>query len=246
MNDKKILTIIMLFYYTLLIFSCQSENNQIKEVKGMASFYADPRILEENNPKPTKEQLETVWLINGQKLTWGSKPIYILPDSSNLDTIYFKEDNNSNWDTIICNIKVAKAYTLSPNECCGGFMTGQAKIRVEFNIEKPSKKNFLGEYGGSAILAKYKKKAILDTHCLGLMVSNITHIQLSDIEIRKDSSNNADRPICFYENYDKEASGDFYYKTNKKLVNFLFMPLNDETVIINYNIETDKKTIKIH
>jgi hypothetical protein len=236
---------ITLFFYILLMFSCKSENNQIKEIRGMASFYADPRILVENDPKPTKEQLETVWLINGQKLTWGSKPIYILPDSSTLDTIYFKDNNHSDWDTIICNIKVAEAYTFSPNECCGGFMTGQSQIKVKFNIEKPSSKDFLGEYGGSALLAKYKKKSILDTHCLGLMVSNITYIQLTEIEVRRDSSNNADRPICFYESYGKEATGDFYYKTKKKLVSFLYMPLNNEIVTINYNPETEKKTIKI-
>ena len=224
------------------------EIQQFSEVKGMACFYADMQGFNDNATKPTQKELETVWIINGEKLTWGSKPIYVLPDKNTLDTIYFKERTNHKWDTIICNIMSDKVYTFIPNDCCGGFNVinkSGIETKVAFNIESHSNKFFLGEYGASAILAKFKKKSTLNIDCSGAMTSNIKYVQLSDIELRKDTSNNATYPLCFFENNGKLSDKDFYYKVNKKLIKFLYMPLDKEIITIDYNPKLRQNDIKI-
>jgi hypothetical protein len=245
---RLLISSVILVYLT----SCQAKEielgNEGIDVNCMAKFYADLRIFGDEvlEFEPFNEKMETQWMIHGQKLSWATDPIYVTPDSSRLDTVFFRRDKrNIKWDTIICNIQKAGAYTFNHNECCGGFSVSNNPISVNFNIETPSNKHFLGEYGMSSILAKYEKKAALNTHSLGLMVPNITVIELSEIEIRKDTTFGANTAYFLYDDKDTPSKDELNYKTNKIIARFVYMALSQEIVTINYNPKTGKSSISI-
>ena len=69
-----------------------------------AIFSADTtRFFSESRKDIYDKIMEAEWRINGQTLDYGSKPIKIKIDNI-LDTILYRQRNNSTVDTILCNI----------------------------------------------------------------------------------------------------------------------------------------------
>jgi hypothetical protein len=177
-------------------------------------------------------------------MTWG-ETIKVFPNISNIDTVFFKEDNKSPWDTIICNIQESHSYVFVHNDCCGGFNVSNESTqqylepKVTFCIETSSKKLFLGKLGNNDLLAKFNHKDTLKSHCYGAMSSNICHAELLEIEMCKGNPNCKGQSIC------ENTESTYFYEEKKSLTRFLYMPLENETLSISFNPKTGKQTIHI-
>lgn len=93
----------------------------------VATFWADTSGI-----IPTKEYnyiTEAEWKINGQTLRYGLSPIAV-PTDNVVDTIFYKQFENSKWDTLICNITEPANYIFQYNMCCGGFDVYNAENRI--------------------------------------------------------------------------------------------------------------------
>ena len=89
-----------------------------------ATFSADTTRIHHERSRMTvfEKIMESECQINGQTLTYGSTPIRVETDNQ-VDTIFFRQDKNARWDTLICSISRPTNYTFYYNECCGGFNT---------------------------------------------------------------------------------------------------------------------------
>lgn len=231
----------------LALIACKSDTKNIeKAAQQMAVFYADPIY----SPHGFSE-----WLINGQKLTWGSKPINVALNQNALDTIFFREEGLK-WDTIICKIQSADSIFFRYNDCCGGFnvinktiiydtLKKITELNVIFNLESRSKDFYLGQIGMAGILAQYNSKDTLQNSCQGAMASNIKRIELLSINKCKDSVNCSNDVMCFYANTNNQLDNPLLYIENKKLIDFLYVPLQNEVLKVSYNPKTRKTTVKI-
>jgi hypothetical protein len=242
---KHLLSFLLCF---LGIISCKSDVKNIQKVEQkMATFYTDLAV----SPQGTNGE----WRINGQKMTWDSKPISVVPNQNALDTIFFTDDN-VRWDTIICKIQSADSISFRYNDCCGGFNVfnksyvynktrKSSELNVVFNLESRSTEQYLGTIGMAGILAKHKSRDTLQQSCGGAMASNVKHIELLAINKCKDTTNCKESVICFYPNPKNKEDNSFLYNEKKKLISFLYVPLQEEVLKVNYDPKTGKTTLKI-
>jgi hypothetical protein len=231
----------------LALISCKSDVKNVLEVKQkMVTFSVDG----ESTASSSGHGMSDEWLIQGQKLTWYSKPISVRPNKNALDTIFFR-GGYPKWDTIICKIQEGDSITFRYNECCGGFNAGvkpskkSSELKIIFNLETPSNKSFLGVVGQAGILAKYGYQDTLNHGCESAMASNIKNVELLSINECKKQTNCTNSVMCFYTSTKNQADNPFSYDKKKKLLQFLYLPLRDEVLKINYNPKTDKMTVII-
>jgi hypothetical protein len=226
----------------LALIACKSDTKNVeKAAQQMAVFYADPIY----SPHGFSE-----WLINGQKLTWGSKPINVALNQNALDTIFFREEGLK-WDTIICKIQSADSIFFRYNDCCGGFnvinrtLKKTIDVNITFDIASFSDKHYLGICTGASVLAKFNLKDTLKHSCpLSAMSPNVEQIELSEIKPVNKATKGAISTDCFY-THDKRIDGMFHYKTIKTITSFAYIPLQDEVLKVSYNPKTGKTTVKI-
>ena len=232
----------------LTLISCKSEvKNILKAEQKMATFYVDSEV----SPQGTSGE----WRINGQKMTWNSKPINVTPNQNALDTIFFTDDY-VRWDTIICKIKAADSISFRYNDCCGGFnvynksfvydtLKKSSELNVIFNLQSRSNNHYLGTIGMAGILVKYNSRDTLQQSCGGAMASNVKNIELLAINECKDTMNCKNSAMCFYTNTNNQTENPFLYNEKKKLIRFLYVSLQAEVLTVNYNPKTGKTSIKI-
>jgi hypothetical protein len=216
----------LLFSYVVCflgIISCKSDVKNVQKVgQKMATFYAEP--IHDSNKESYNRKMEAQWLIRGQKLTYGSEAISIVPEKSRLDTIFFKEDNYWKWDTIICSIQSADSIVFKHNDCCDDcyvlnktldktLRSGRSIApKIVFNIKSSSNKYYLGDCTGASVLAKFNIKDTLKHACpLSAMFSNVYRITLSEIKLSNKGAKGSISADCFYTK-DKRTDGKFHYK----------------------------------
>ncbi|MGV3596910.1 MAG: hypothetical protein ACO1PI_03525 [Bacteroidota bacterium] len=205
---------------------------------------------EEGEPdRHTLEDLKTMlWRINGKVLLYGDT-VKITPDEKVFDTVLFKRNSKSDWDTIICNIAKAHLYRFVYNACCGGFdiynvtLNEKPKGSALFKLYGKGSGDYLGFWGETGILAnKNPDELPVTSLCRSAMSPNIYWVQLQEIEVCKDSTGCAN-PESDLECYliEGKETYEFYYREKKAITRFLYMPLDDEkplTVIYNVNKHT--------
>ncbi len=191
---------------------------------------------------------EQVWFINGQEMRYGSGVIKVKVNPNKLDTILYKGYRRKGFDTIICNISEANNYKLYYNECCGAFNIQDESTKkfiqgkIIYKLKNTDDRTYLGTLGEAGILVKNKNIDTLNVNCRSAMSPNIYNISFRQIELCKDSLN-CNEGICLQEKGKDEPNWDFGYKTVSLKLDFLFMPLKSEPLIIIYDPKTD--TIKI-
>ncbi len=212
-----------------------------------AIFYADTNrswnYIKENK-RLLKEVKEMRWKINGQVLSFGSKPIKVKPNPNKIDTIFFKQNNRAEWDTLICIIKQPLTYRFLYNTCCGGFDvaddSGRILGEINFKIKgKDDKKTYLGTLGEAGIIVNELSTDTLREGCRSAMSPNIYHLTFSAIEICKDTVN-CSEGTCLYEKGEENLKYDFGYRAISKKLNVLYMPLSRDPIQIIYDTNTDK------
>jgi hypothetical protein len=216
-----------------------------------ANFFADTTLAWRDAGQNQKEKellMEMEWRINGQTLHFGSKPIEIKINQNKTDTLFYKQNNKAQWDTIICKINEPKTYKFIYNTCCGGFDIADERGRifgqVNFKIEgQANKRVYLGTLGEVGLIVKTTTTDTLRPGCRSAMSPNIYQLKFSEIEICKDTSS-CFEGTCLYEKGKNELNYDFGYRTISKKINFLFMPLSRKPIQIIYNSKTDKIKIE--
>ncbi len=214
------------------------------------TFSADTtRFFGETRKDIYDKIMEAEWRINGQTLHYGSMPITIKTDNI-LDTILYRQRNNSKVDTIVCNINKAGHFKFYYNECCGGFNiadeTGKFIIgSVIFSIkEQDNKKTYLGTLGETGILVNSTTKDTLKTGCRSAMSPNVYQLTFSQIEICKDTIN-CKEGTCLFEKGKDELNYEFGYKTISRKIDCLFLPLSNQPIKVTYDPRTDRLYLQL-
>ncbi len=214
-----------------------------------ATFSADTtRFFKETRKDIYDKIMEAEWRINGQTLHYGSSPITIKTDNI-LDTILYRQRNNSKVDTIVCNITKAGNFKFYYNECCGGFNiadeTGKFIIgSIIFSIQgQDNKKKYLGTLGETGILVNSTSKDTLKTGCRSAMSPNVYQLTFSQIKICKNTIN-CNEGTCLLEKGMKELNYKFGYKTISKMMDCLFLPLSNQPIKVTYDPRTDRVRIE--
>jgi len=217
-----------------------------------AEFRADTTGLKKrtgNNEKLYEKVLEMEWIINGEKLFFGSGSINVVPNEKKIDTILFRNNSNSKYDIIICNISEASKFSFEYNPCCGGFNVikenrGKLSRNVIFEISGKSENDiYIGTLGETGILIE---KDDIENHineiCRSAMSPNIYPISISKIRKNCDSKENCEELLCEIQN--GEAKGGFEYKVIETKIEFLYMPLDEKILKVLFNERTNKTELK--
>jgi hypothetical protein len=211
-----------------------------------AIFTAKPKEIDNH-----QDIAQMQWSINGQLLTFGSDTVKITPNEKVLDTILFKRNEKSLWDTIICDIAQPRHYNFVYNECCGGFNVADGKthsfIKGEVIFEKTEQTQdvYLGLLGETGVLLHRGNNTVLPM-CRSAMSPNIFLIQLKEIEICADTAGcvGPDSDLQCYTTDGGQTTYDLYYRTKKTITRFLYMPLNEEPLKVIYNPVNKQIVIK--
>jgi len=128
------------------------------------------------------EITEQIWIIDGQKMSYGSESIKVKVNPNKLDTILYKGYRRKEFDTIICNISEAKNYKFNYNECCGAFNIQDASTKkfiqgkIIYKLKNIDNKTYLGRLGETGILVENKNIDTLIVNCRSAMSPNIYNI----------------------------------------------------------------------
>ena len=241
--------------YIIIVFFLISTNVFAQN----AAFHADINTLNEalkdGFDDLREKALAMTWIVNGKELSYGSKTVHIKPNRYKLDTIIFKKNASSKADTILCNISKAGKYNLGFNTCCGDFYVSniskskkiikREKSIVSFKAvgNKPNKK-FLGTIGNAGILIEKDNTAYQLFHtCASAMSSNIYKVAISEVEVSKDY-NESFQLLCLFTNNNKQVSQADNFIKIKEQVSFLYLPLDDTSLNVVLDIETNILTLK--
>lgn len=201
---------------------------------------------DEHNPdSATYKDLKAMqWRINGKEMGYGDT-VRVVTDEV-FDTVFFKRNSKSDWDTIICNVTVPHHYRFTYNACCGGFDVDDITLRKKprgkafFKLYGKGSDDYLGFLGETGIwINKNPDNLPVTSLCRSAMSPNIYWVQLKEIEVCKDSigCTNLESDLeCYL--VDSKETYEFYYREKKTITRFLYMPLDDEkplTVIFNVN-----------
>lgn len=239
---KKILLLVI-----ALCFLQQHTNAQF------ATFTADStelrKLIGDNNERLFNKILEMEWIINDDTLKFGSSEIYLITNENKLDTIYFKVNAKSAYDTLICNIAQPIKYRFIYNTCCGGFDVIEDKTnnriggKVLMKISKsPVNEIYLGTFGEAGMIIGDAFKDTLSVTCTSAMSSNIYAVKLIQIESCK-ASETCETLMCFQATFGKDKF-DYDYKTVSQKLNFLYLPLSNKPLPITYNLLSNTISIE--
>lgn len=239
---KTIINLLLLLFVTNSVFSQE-----------YAEFSADASIFEKNGQLPDTFK-KHLWIINGQELRYGSKPIKVKVNPNKIDTILYRGNagyKENQFDTILCHISKAKKYKFVYNPCCFGFniidMSNVSKPKktsaeVIFQLTQPNyNQTYLGTLGETGILLKYPNTYVFPANwsCRSAMSSNIFRVSLRQIASCTYKCNEI---ICLQEN--DEIKYDYEFRTISKKIEVLFAPLDTEALLIFYNPKNGRIIVK--
>ncbi|HOX83463.1 MAG TPA: hypothetical protein PLJ60_14380 [Chryseolinea sp.] len=225
---------------------------QLESTESGARFFADTTNLWQyvgQNKSHLNEVLEMEWRMSGQVLHFGSEPMVINPDPEKIDTLFYKQNKNAKWDTLICNIKEPLMYKFIYNACCGGFNVLdendkpiEGKVNFKF-IGKQNHKSFLGTLGESGILVKANVVNTLSPGCRSAMAPNIYSLGFKEIRVCT-STLNCIEEICLYEEGKKDLNYEFRYQAISDKLEIHFIPMSNEPIEVTYNARFDTLSIR--
>lgn len=88
-------------------------------INNTAKFTTDHSFL--NNGRIKQSYDKWFWLIDGQKLTWNSDTVRILPTLSGVHTIVFYASQKAAPDTTYLHVSEPNTYVFSFNPCCSSY-----------------------------------------------------------------------------------------------------------------------------
>lgn len=231
--------------FFLLVFSSNLS------AQGFAEFNTDTTRFEMRRTKEGKlEKIipKQVWYINGQKMWFGSGRVKVKVNPNKMDTILYQGYRHHKMDTILCNISEPKKYTFYYNACCGAFNIKDesnksfTKGKVLFQLKNKDNKSYLGTLGEAGILVTQFSTDTLYEHCRSAMSPNVYPISFQEIAPCRDSIH-CQEGTCLQVKND-EVNWEYGYRTISKKAGFLYMPLNQDPLLISYDPKTNKIVIR--
>lgn len=228
----------------LLFVSCCAVYGQ------MAKFYADTAVMRRYTGSQNEfdKAMEMQWLINGKSLSFGSDTVEIAPDKTILDTVFFKRDSKTNWDTIICNIAEPNTYNFTYNTCCGVFDVQLKKKRIPMKLRVAVKgttnKMYLARLEETGKVIEGTGEKTITPLCRSMMKSHIYWVMLQEVEVCADVGNCEKNEEFCIQKENGERDYTFSYTVQKTITKFLYMPLNDKPLRISFKPEKNKLKVK--
>lgn len=213
-----------------------------------ATFYADTHRLmqyNQNNSSSEGYGMQMQWIIKGQPLRWGSPPIEVSPTESGVDTIFFKGQDQSKWDTLLCKIKGGSSITFVYSPCCDYFDVvdsngDKLEGRVSFMLlgATPGKKNYLGSIDASGVFMTNQPDTILPFY-RSVMLPNTYNVEVNEIKdcFGKDCEETA------IQKPDGSIDISYHYRIIDGILNFHYLPVSEEPVIVSYDLDSGKVVI---
>ncbi len=168
----------------------------------------------------------------------------MFPNPNQIDTILFQYDERRRYDTLICNIAKPYFYKFKHNECCGGFNVYSDSIKQRpsllFKLNAPKNEKYLGILGSSG--QRLTQQDTIKDFCKSALTPNIFPVQL--LKITDCETYDCEGVTCLIEGDLLDYSGNFSYQISKEILNFLFMPLNNEPLEIFYDVKQEKIKIQ--
>ncbi len=133
---------------------------------------------------------EMKWKINNKIIQFFGKKVEIKVDtlSNQLDTIFYKKDNQSIWEPMFCKIQPGN-FKFIYNSCCGGFKLTQkcnSISNIPIKISNLNKnKVYLGNYGIVGKVIHSEIDTLYET-MESAMSSNHFKVSLCEIKICKE------------------------------------------------------------
>ena len=115
--------------------------------------------------------------------------------------------------------------------------------KIVYEIKNPDNKTYLGTLGETGRIVTYQDTDTLNVECRSAMSPNVYKITFSQIETCKDSLN-CNEGMCLQEKGKDEPNWDYGFKTVSTIIDFIFMPLKSDPLIIVYDPKTDAIKIK--
>jgi len=203
-----------------------------------------------DNGKLTKQISDQEWLIDGQRMKYGTGTIKVKAKPNRLDTILFRGYRSEKFDTIICDIQAGEKYTFYFNPCCGSFKVRTESSKkfiqgvVSYKLKsKDQSKTYLGTLGEAGILVNTKNSDPLTTHCRSAMSSNIFKISFSQIEPCKDSLD-CGESTCLQVIGKEESKSSYGYKVVSRIMESYYMPLKSDPLVVLYDPKKNQITIE--
>ncbi|HTL82653.1 MAG TPA: hypothetical protein VL651_13160 [Bacteroidia bacterium] len=231
------------FIILFSIFTCSAFAQ-----KQYATFTADSSELRKqtgSNTDDFDEVMQMEWKMNGKVLRFGSS--MKIKVNNQPDTIFFKQSENSKWDTIICLVKEPEKYYFVYNECCGGFDVFDDKDRlitasVIFHFEEKQDSGiYIGTLGETGIVLNTSVSDTLWPACHSALAPNIYGIGIYKIELCHDTAEDCDQYTCV--NIPGMKVGDGF-RRDKTYSQFLFLPLSSDPLEVNFDQLSGKLRLK--
>lgn len=190
--------------------------------------------------------MQMQWIIKGQPLRWGSTPIEVTPTESGVDTIFFKWQDQSKWDTLLCKIKGGSSITFVYSPCCDYFdvvdSNGdrfEGKVSFVLMGATPAKMKYLGSIDASGVFMTQKPDTILPFY-RSPMLPNMYNVEVQEIRdcFGKGCQEAAIRKL------DGSIDISYHYRIVDEILNFHFLPLNEEPLFVSYDLDSGKVVIR--
>lgn len=224
-------------------------HNNINKANKYAEFMADStelRKLFSGDHNGFRKILEMEWIIQKDTLRFGQKSIQVVPNKYKIDTIYFKVDDQSGYDTLICNISEAKKYNFNYNTCCNGFniydfesnRMVKGSILLELSNAKESNK-YLATLGEAGMIINNNVYDTIKVNCRSAMSPNIYNVSISQIKDCKNKEKCIEL-MCLQIPGINEFEYDYEYEVISEIEKFNYLPLSNNPLKINYDLEQGK------
>lgn len=208
-----------------------------------ATFYADTHRLmqyNQNNSSSEGYGMQMQWIIKGQSLRWGSTPIEVTPTESGVDTIFFKGQDQSKWDTLLCKIKGGSSITFVYSPCCDYFDAvdrngDRFEGKVSFMLvgATPAKKKYLGSIDGSGVFMTQSPDTILPFY-RSPMLPNTYDVEVKEI---RDCFGKGCQEAAI-QKPDGSMEISYHFRIVEEILNFHYLPVSEEPVSVTYDLDS--------
>ena len=222
--------------------------------KPYVSFLPSDRYLgdiKESNPSRYRAITSRYWVMRGDTIRYGAGA-YEFATRTDLDTLfYFQTAEDTIPDTLLCFLDTPGAYEFVYNTCCNGFNLYDAgrermpRLTVQFRPLAESEEVLLGRIESVGTLLKVGEQEDLEAGCRSAMSPNVYTVSLEAISL---AGSEFSHGLFCYLNYVNPQDSvmydyDFGYNLERTLHEFLYLPLSDAPLIIEYEPEGEVVTL---
>ncbi len=206
-----------------------------------ASFSADSSYYDGYHGTLTWE-----WKLKGKTFQFNEKPISIpLSTSLSFDTLYFRENDSTDWISFLCKVNKPITNIFTYNECCGGFYATEKKkgiINGSMTIKLSdtlTAKTYLIELGDYSALLTASSPELKINGTRGAMDPNVYRFKITEIQLIANEHSESNLLVLYHDDLQETILYDF----KKLIIDSIFLPLSENPVSIE--IDVNESTLKV-